>query len=155
MAETIVGLGALNRRMTAISGGQLGVKVMKTLGLATVREAKLLVHRKTGDLGHSIHVAREDARSVLVVASANYAGFVEHGTRAHTITPKAARALRFAVGANRRLSGAPRSGAPVIFAKVVHHPGSKPYPFLVPGAKRAASVSGLRDVVVRDWNDAA
>lgn len=155
MAETIVGLAALNRRMNAIQGGQVGVTVMKRLGLSTVREAKLLVHRKTGNLGRSIHVAQTTATSALVVASANYAGFVEHGTRAHEITPNAKKALRFAVGSNRRLSGAPRKGAPVVFATRVHHPGTKPYPFMIPGAKRAVAASGLRDAVISEWNDAA
>jgi hypothetical protein len=150
MAE-IEGLTALQRRIHAVS---TPTGVMRALGLATVREAKLLVHRKTGNLGRSIHLDRVTETSARVVASANYAGFVEHGTRAHTITPQAAKALRFAVGGNRRLSGAPRSGAPVVFAKVVHHPGSKPYPFLVPGAKRAVGQSGLHDLIVREWNDA-
>ena len=155
MAETIVGLAALNRRMAAVSGGQLGVKVMKTLGLATVREAKLLVQRKTGNLGRSIHVSQTTETSALVIASARYAVFVERGTRPHEITPNAAKALRFAVGGNRRLSGAPRSGAPVVFAKRVHHPGTKPYPFMLPGAKRAVANAGLRNAVVKLWDDAA
>lgn len=155
MAETIVGLTALRKRMAAVEGGRLGVHVMKKLGISTVAEAKFLVHRKTGNLGRSIHIASQTATQVLVVAGARYAGFVEHGTRAHEITPNAKKALRFAVGGNRRLSGAPRSGAPVIFAKRVHHPGTKPYPYLIPGAKRAVAKSGLRDAVVSEWNSAA
>src|SRR5438128_5041780 len=138
MPETIVGLSALNRRIAAVSGTQVGGTVLKRLGLSTVREAKLLVHRKTGNLGRTIHVRSQTATSVTVVASANYAADVEYGTRAHEITPRAAKALRFAASpAGRRLSGRPRVGAAVVFATRVHHPGTKPYPFLVPGAKRA------------------
>jgi len=152
MAETIVGLSALERRIAAVSNPK---GVMKLLGQATVREAKLLVHRKTGNLGRSIRIGAQTERSVTVIAGANYASFVEYGTRPHEITPRAAKALRFAVGGNRRLSGSPRSGAPVVFARRVHHPGTKPYPFLVPAAKRAISSSGLRDVIIDDWNMAA
>lgn len=155
MAETIVGLTALEKRMAALQG-PLGVKVTRQLGLATVREAKLLVHRKTGNLGRSIHVASATETSATVIASASYAADVEFGTKPHEITPKAAQALRFAASpAGRRLSGAPRAGAAVVFAKRVHHPGTKPYPFLVPGAKRAVAKGGLKDVVIDVWNAAA
>jgi len=155
MAETIQGLGALEKRMAALQG-PLGVKVTRQLGLATVREAKLLVHRKTGNLGRSIRVQSATATSAIVVAGARYAPFVEFGTRAHEITPRARKALRWAASpAGRRLSGAPRKGAAVVFAKRVHHPGTKPYPFLVPGAKRAVAGAGLKDVVIDVWNQSA
>lgn len=146
----------MHRRLNALSGPDFGVTVMRTLGLSTVREAKLLVHRKTGNLGRSIHIASTTATSARVVASAAYAADVEFGTRAHEITPKAAQALRFAPSAaGRRLSGSPRTGASVVFAKRVHHPGTKPYPYLVPGAKRAVEKSGLKDTVIKIWDDAA
>lgn len=156
MAEMVVGLSALNRRIAAVSGPQGGSKIMKLLGVATVAEAKKLVHRKTGNLGRSIHISSQSATSVTVTASAKYAAFVEEGTRPHEITPNARKALRFAASpAGRRLSGAPRVGASVIFATRVHHPGTKPYPYLIPGAKRAVASSGLRDVVIDEWNQAA
>lgn len=156
MAETVKGLGALNRRIQAISGPVLGVKVMRQLGLGTVREAKLLVHRKTGNLGRSIHIAEVTETHALVVASARYAPFVERGTRAHMITPNARRALRWAPSAGgRRLSGTPRVGASVVFAKRVHHPGTKPYPFLLPGAQKAVTGAGLTSQIVHLWNEAA
>lgn len=156
MAE-IQGLDLLNRRIAAV---QHPKGVAKLLGLATVREAKLLVHRKTGNLGRSIHVSSSSETHVTVTASARYAADVELGTRPHTITPRAKKALAWAPGPAggqfRRLSGASRVGnTSMIFAKVVHHPGTKPYPYLVPGAKRAVAKSGLRDVVVDLWNGAA
>lgn len=156
MAETVVGVGALERRIAAISGTALTQQMARDLGLLTVREAKLLVHRKTGNLGRSIHVASANPTVVKVVASANYAADVELGTRPHEITPKAKQALRWAASpAGRRLSGAPRKGAAVVFAKRVHHPGTKPYPFLLPGAQRAVAKAKLLDVVVERWNAAA
>ena len=151
--STIVGLSAVEKRMAAVSHPQ---GVMRMLGLAAVREAKLLVHRKTGNLGRSIRVQSVTDTHATVIAGARYAGFVEFGTRAHEITPRARKALRWAAtSAGRRLSGAPRVGASVVFAKRVHHPGTKPYPFLVPGAKRAVAGSGLKDVVVDAWNAAS
>jgi len=160
MAE-VIGAAAAQRRITAISG-PLGVKVTRQLALSTVREAKLLVHRKTGNLGRSIRVERVTETGALVIAAANYAAYVELGTRPHTITPKAAKALAWAKGpsggAFRRLSGATRTGTgrgDMIFARVVHHPGSKPYPFLIPGAKIAATKGGLKNIVIDVWNGAA
>ncbi|MFF2612378.1 hypothetical protein [Kitasatospora sp. NPDC058046] len=44
--------------------------------------------------------------------------YVIEGTRPHIIRPRRAKALRFEVGGR------------TVFAKVVHHPGTKPNPFL-------------------------
>lgn len=128
---------------------------MRQIGLRAVREQKLLVRRKTGNLGRSIRLASATETTAVTVATANYAGFVEFGTRAHEITPNAKRALRFAASASgRRLTGSPRTGAAVIFATRVHHPGTKPYPFMLPGAKRAVSAEGVEGIV-SVWNSAA
>lgn len=43
---------------------------------------------------------------------------VNDGTRPHIIRPKNAKTLRFKVGGR------------VVYAKVVHHPGTRPRPFL-------------------------
>lgn len=48
----------------------------------------------------------------------DYAQAVNDGTRPHIIRPKNAKALRFRVGGR------------VVYAKVVHHPGTRPNPFL-------------------------
>jgi len=154
MAEVIKGRHALDLRMAAVS--HPGTELTRQLGLRAVREMKLRVPRKTGNLGRSIHVSQVTETSVTVTASAGYAGDVEFGTRPHEITPKAAKALRWAASpAGRKLSGAPRKGADVIFAKRVHHPGTKAEPFMVPGAKAAVEQSGLSDIIVNVWNDAA
>jgi hypothetical protein len=42
-----------------------------------------------------------------------------------------------------------------VFARVVHHPGTKPQPFLVPGAQQAIKDNLGADVIIRDWNRAA
>lgn len=153
---SIKGLGALERRIAAISGPKSGERIMRLVGTAAIREQKFLVHRKTGNLGRSIHLAEVTPTSALTVASANYAGFVEHGTRAHIITPNARKALRFAATpGGRRLTGSPRKGAAVVFAKVVHHPGTAPYPYMMPGARKAVGESGLTKIIIDEWNGAA
>jgi hypothetical protein len=152
MAE-LQGYSQLQARLHAMSASTPAL--MKTIGLQVVREAKLEVHRKTGNLGRSIHVSGATATHATVVASANYAAFVELGTRAHVITPRAAKALRWAASpGGARLTGSPRKGAAVLFAKVVHHPGSKPYPFLLPAARKVAAMLRLSPIIDA-WNKAA
>lgn len=77
-----------------------------------------------------------------------YAAYVEYGTRPHLIRPKEghgfvgpleagqSRRARTEIGTHRvalrwYVNGRPR------FAKVVHHPGGKPYPFMEPASKVA------------------
>lgn len=152
MAE-LKGYAQLQARLHAIGGRGNGA-LMRQLGLQAVREQKLLVRRKTGQTGRTIHIAAVTPTSVTTVAG-GAAVYLEHGTRPHEITPRAARALRFAASpAGRRLSGAPRVGAAVVFAKRVHHPGSKPYPFMIPGAKLAIRKTGV-GTIVDTWNKAA
>lgn len=154
VSEYVQGLPQLQARMRAITPQKSGL--MQKLAFATVAEAKRLVPRKTGNLGRSIHVVSFSATEARVEASAKYAVFVERGTKAHEITPKARKALRFAAtAAGRRLTGTPRKGADVVFAKRVHHPGTKPQPFMLPGAQKAIQKAGLASQIVKDWNAAA
>lgn len=87
------------------------------------------VHRSTGN----------DATVIRGVAEATtpQARWTDEGTRPHTIRPRARRALRFNVGGR------------VVYARVVHHPGStrhvgwfsqtvKEWPRLLAGHVRAA-----------------
>lgn len=151
MAENVKGYAQLQARLHAM--GRATPEMMNTIGLQVVREAKLAVPRKTGNLGRSIRVTAHTAQSVTVAATANYAAYVELGTRPHEITPVAARVLAW--GGTRRLSGALRSGAkPTHFAMRVHHPGTKPHPYLLPAAKMVAQKVGL-GAILKAWNDAA
>lgn len=150
MSVTIHGRDQLMSRIRAIRPSP---DMMRTLGVAAIEEQKRLVPRKTGNLGRSIRLGSLTNTLVETVAGANYAAFVEFGTKAHSIVPVKAKALRFAVGGNRRLSGSPRRGAPVVFAKRVRHPGTKAQPFMLPGAVAAVESFGA-DAIVRRWNDA-
>ncbi len=152
---TVTGVPQLQARLHALNSP---AGLTKMLGLATVREAKLLVHRKTGMTGRSIHVSKTTATSVTVEAGYG-AVFLEEGTRPHVIRPKAKMALRWAGSSSKgkRLTGRPSSakGNKIgwRFAKIVHHPGTRPHPFLLPAAKMAAEKEGS-DAIISLWNNA-
>jgi len=155
MSTELQGYTELRRRFTAIGMGGSTEPFMRALGMSAVREQKLLVHRKTGNTGRTIKL--ESVSSTKAVTSAGGAAvFLEEGTRPHVITPKAKLALRWAASpGGARLSGRPRTGAAVVFARRVNHPGSKAYPFMVPGAQKAISESGALSELVDRWNGAA
>ena len=176
MSVSISGLTQLQRRLNAVKHSPK--PILAQIQKDAVAEAKLRVPRKTGDLGKSITKGTLAADFAIVKATKNYAAFVELGTRPHDITPKHGKVLAWpATAAGRRLSGAPtrralagnvrptgiRTGQSAIgpnsgtfrYAKRVHHPGTKPMPFLVPGAKAALEANGWRNVVINDWNRAA
>jgi hypothetical protein len=147
----VKGIPQLRARLEAIKPNP---QMMRNLALSAVREQKLLVPRKTGNLGRSIVLGRVTSTMAETVATANYAAFVELGTRPHTIVPRQRKALRFAAGGNATLSGRPRAGSSVIFTKRVRHPGTRAQPYMVPGAKRAVERLGVESIV-KQWNDAA
>ena len=150
---SVKGIPQLRSRIEAITPD---ADFLRKLALLAVREQKLLVPRKTGNLGRSIHLGRVTATQAETIASADYAVYVERGTRAHEIRPRNRKALRFpASGGDARLSGSVRTGGNVRFAKRVQHPGTKAKPFMVPGAKKAIEGAGLKATLIDEWNDAA
>jgi hypothetical protein len=151
---TLDGLPALNRRLNAISKG---TSILRSIQLQAVRQAKELVPRKTGYLARSIGPGSLTNSFAIVHANANYAAFVEFGTRRHVIRPRNKKVLSWPANqSGRRLSGRARSNAgPRVFARKVNHPGTKAQPFLVPGARKALEGAGFRDIVTKAWNDAA
>jgi hypothetical protein len=149
----IRGIPQLRARIEAITPNR---ELLRTIALSAVREQKLLVPRKTGNLGRSIHIGSVTPTRAETIASADYAAYVELGTRPHEIRPRNRKALRWAAdGASARLSGTPRSGGRVRFAKRVMHPGTKARPYMIPGARKAVEGAGLKAAVVGAWNDAA
>ncbi len=143
-------MDALIRRMKAIGETK---PVMRALQFSTIHEAQKRVPRKTGNLQRSIGPGRLTDDVAEVVAKMPYAAAVEYGSRPHVIVPKRAKVLAW--GGSRRLSGRLRSGASAdTFAMRVNHPGNKPKPYLVPGAKEAIHKAGL-DELVNVWNRSA
>lgn len=147
--SSVQGVDDLLRRLEAIGEPQ---PVLRVAQLKTVAEAQKLVHRKTGFLQRNIKPGRITQTHATVEARTPYAASLELGARPHVIRPKNAKVLAW--GGPRRLTGRLRSGGKATnFAKVVHHPGNKPYPYLIPGARKA--VADLKDVIVALWNRAA
>jgi len=101
-----------------------------------VNRAKILAPVDTGRLRASIRVeARRTLtlRSVYTIGSdVFYAPFVNDGTRPHIIRPRRGQALRFRVGGQ------------VVFARVVHHPGTRARPFLDQALRETALARGYR-----------
>lgn len=161
MSVEITGERALHLRLQALA--KQGKPIMGLVGMTAIREQKRLVPRKTANLARTIHLEGVTAREAHTVASATYAAHVEFGTRPHEIRPRKARALRFpGSGVPTTLGGRVRTGAAralgngaFVFAKVVRHPGTKAQPYMVPGARRALEIAGIKDILIRAWNRAA
>lgn len=144
----------LQRRLVAI--GNAPKTMLQDVGLNAVREAKILVHRKTGNLGRTIRIGTLTDSYVEVKAggqlNVGYAAAVEFGSRAHVIVPRRASVLAW--GGERTLGGRLRSGSrSTHFARRVRHPGSRPYPYLIPGLAKALDRLGLGKLI-EAWNKA-
>ena len=160
--SNVQGMDALIHRLNAIGDTRA---ILHALQLSVVHEAQALVPRKTGHLFRTIQpgfLARTEAS---VVVTAPYGRWVEEGTglygpRKRRIVPTHAKALAWKTGgpSKLRLSGRSRvvggkSLAGMAFARSTK--GMQARPYLLPGAKRAVSKSGLANVVIKEWNGAA
>lgn len=89
----------------------------------------------TGRLRASIRIEARRTftlRSVYTIGSdVSYADMVHNGTPPHTIRPRNKQALRFRIGGR------------IVFAKVVHHPGTKARPFLDRALREVAGGRGF------------
>jgi hypothetical protein len=72
---------------------------------------------RTGNLQRSITWYMPTDTSARIIAQADYAKYVEFGTKPHAILPKRRKALKIPTPEG------------YIFRKKVNHPGSKPYPY--------------------------
>lgn len=148
----------LQARFKAI--GQTDVLV-RTIIIHGVREAKLLVPRKTGNLGRTIRPGsiRKDYGELLAGGQRNigYARYVELGTKPHIIRPRTKKSLAWGgprtLGGRLRVSGGV-TARPTHFARLVHHPGTKAHAYLRPGLEKAVKTQGI-DAIVKLWNGAA
>ena len=160
MTAKVTGAKQLSARLRAIDDGR---RLLQKLQIGTTYEAKKLAPRKTGNLGRTIRPGFLTSHDALVNASAAYAAYVELGTKPHVIRPRKGSALRFpGSGVGTTLGGRVRTGevrrlgvGAYVFATVVNHPGTKPKPFLLPGAKKAASGANMKKLIIELWNKAA
>lgn len=97
-------------------------KALRLRAPQVLNRAKILAPVDTGRLRSSGSVHYSSLFSfrpkATIVFSVDYARYVNDGTRPHVIRPKNAKVLRFVVGGQ------------VVFARVVHHPGTRANPFL-------------------------
>jgi phage gpG-like protein len=90
---------------------------IRTGGRQVLNRAKILTPVDTGRLRASLKMT-ESGDTVTISTNVAYAEYVHDGTRPHVIRPNRRQALRFVVGGR------------VVYAKVVHHPGTRARPFL-------------------------
>jgi hypothetical protein len=144
----------LKARIKAI--GETSI-LLREIQLDTIAGAKAKVPRKTGFLGRSIVPGNVTDTLAIVYVNAPYAAAIEFGGKEYDIVPKKASVLAWpkAEGA-KRLSGRARKGTAkgdMAFAMKVHHPKTKPQPFVMPAAKDALHKHGV-DAIIKVWNDA-
>jgi HK97 gp10 family phage protein len=124
----------VNRKETAAQVQPIIRRVLHKLTRRTTELAKEKAPVKTGALKTSIREDADHLRGEMTVeggVSANkpYAIFVHEGTRPHMIYARRAPALRFFWPRTQRVER----------FKYVHHPGTKPRPFLRDAAEQAAA----------------
>jgi len=97
------------------------------LARATQQQAQAKAPRRTGALAASITVTYTSPTRAEVGPAVFYGADVEFGTRAHPITARRAKALVFTVHGT------------TVYARRVHHPGSRAEPFMAPALARAVA----------------
>jgi hypothetical protein len=107
------------------------------------RAMKMAAPFRTGAMRQGIGSRLEPSAGsmwVVLYSTASYAGYVIGGTKPHVITATNAKALRWFANAGH---------GPVMFAKSVNHPGTKPNNF----PERA--ISPLKTLILQSFADAA
>lgn len=131
MARVRIDTGQLRRVVRDASRREL-----ETAGRLVVNRAKVLAPVDTGRLRASIRSRTSRSFTLRprleVFTDVQYAVYVHDGTRAHIIRPRNARVLRFTVGGQ------------VVYARVVHHPGTRPRPFLDRALREICGPRGYR-----------
>jgi HK97 gp10 family phage protein len=117
-SEASANIDALAQRLmqAGLSSEQAVTEAMMQAATFIAATMKSLAPVDTGNLRDSIGIQLQGGSIIIGpdMSQAPYAGYVEFGTQPHDIRPKNAQALRFQVGGR------------VIYARVVHHPGTAP-----------------------------
>lgn len=112
------------------------LRELENTGRRVVNRAKILCPVDTGRLRASIRGRASRTWTLrpqfTVSTNVDYAPMVHDGTRPHTIRPRTKQALKFTVGGQ------------VVFAKVVHHPGTRARPFLDRALREETAGRGYR-----------
>ena len=136
-------------RRFANFGRRVGAQLRDTVQKVTrnIQERARREHRFTSRTGHTERSIEATTRSTgenttgEVVSRDKIAIFLMRGTRPHIIVPRRKKALRWA------------DGQKFIFAKKVHHPGTKPDPFLTNAFERetVGFATRLENTIRRIW----
>jgi len=99
---------------------RLGDRIARKMADEAYQHARDFIPVRTGRLLRSLRIERHGNEYHVIAGSriAYYAPFVEFGTRPHIIRPRRARVLRFEVRGK------------VVYARIVHHPGSRPVRYM-------------------------
>lgn len=167
MAEVIIGMGQLQRRIAAISGTAGGLAVMRTVSADTLNFLGHNVPRKTAHTARQFRAERVTEKSAEITGS-KVARWIDEGTgiygpRHHRITPTTKRALSWTGGTfgragSLRLSGRRRSGKAGTGANritVRSTAGMRPRPFIDRSVTEAVNRNGGMVAIVRQWDEAA
>lgn len=122
--------GFFDRRFEGFLGRVVGVeeRLVEEVAESALGAARQLVPVRSGRLSRSLRIeprGRLERHVVMGGARAPHAPYVEHGTRPHLIRPRRARALRFEVDGE------------IIYARLVHHPGTSPMEVMARAAEEA------------------
>jgi len=160
MSATVKGMRQLQARVFALQDTSRFLHEFAPTG---IRHIKLETPHRTRHLSRNNEILSVSDDEIRFINRVKYALPVHEGSRPHDIRPKAGRkgrhgrpaALKFAVGANATLSGRPRSGAPVVFARKVRHPGNKPNRWMLRGIQKGLEAFGLAKAIIKVWDSAA
>jgi len=161
MTGGMKGVPQLERRLQAVAQVAKNARpILQAWQTRTVAYAKVYAPKRSGHLKQTIHAGSLNEHMAQVEVSAVYAAAHEFGSglygpnhAMYVIKPVKGKWLAW--GGARRLTGTLRSGEkPDTFARIVHHPGIKPHPFLVPAAQKAQEEVGVAGIVTA-WNNAA
>lgn len=139
MARIRLDRAALNRQLSRASRAELEIS-----SRMVVNRAKVLAPVDTGRLRASIRLESRRSlgfRTIYTVGSdVEYAAMVNDGTRPHIIRPTNGRPSR----SNPNRPGMLKFtvGGRTVYARLVHHPGTRPQPFLDRALREVAASRG-------------
>ena len=124
------------------------LRELERTGQRVVNRAKILCPVDTGRLRASIK-GRANRTWTLrpqftVSTNVDYASMVQDGTRPHIIKPKRAHTLRRSSRGVVKPALRFEIGGQVVYARVVHHPGTDPRPFLDRALREETAGRGYR-----------
>lgn len=109
---------------------------LRVVGPRALNRSKILCPVDTGRLRASIKGQLSRTWTLrpqyTISTDVEYAPYVHDGTRPHVIRPKNASVLRFEIGGR------------VVYARVVHHPGTRARPFIDRAVREVTAGRGYR-----------